>query len=186
MLLNINTLAILSEFCSDYYKRIYGWQIAKKLKMNQKTASNILNSLEKHNILKYTTEGKNKYYFLNTLNPETADILKIVEFGRKNNFIEKNSKLGGLFNELEKKSQGMLIVFGSYASLTSNKVSDLDIFSLGKINDVEDLEERYGIKINIVKSNRDKFNKSEVFVKEIIKNHIILRGVEEFIELTWE
>ena len=33
--------------------------------MNQKTIANTLNSLEKQNIVKFSTEGRNKYYILN-------------------------------------------------------------------------------------------------------------------------
>jgi predicted nucleotidyltransferase len=186
MLLNENALKILSEFSSDYSKRIYGRQVAEKLKMNQKTVSNTLNTLEGEHILKYTTEGKNKYYFLNKLNSQIGDILKIVEFGRKNMFLEKYSKLRGLFLELEKRTKGMLVIFGSYANFTSNEKSDLDVFIIGSIKEVEDLEDKYNIKINVIKSTTEKFNKSEVFIKEVLKNHIILKGVEEFIELTWQ
>lgn len=186
MLLNNATQLILGEFCSDYNKRIYGWQLSKKFKLNQKTISNNLNNLEKQNIVKYTTEGKNKYYYLNNSNPQIEDILKIVEIERKNMFLEKYRKIMGLIKELEKRSSGLLVVFGSYASFSSNDKSDLDLFSLGKISEVEDLEKIYHIKINIVKSTKDKFNKSDIFIKEIIKNHIILKGVEEFLELTWQ
>jgi len=185
MLLNENTFKILSEFCSDYSKRIYGGQIAKKLKMNQKTASNVLNSLEKENIVKYATEGKNKYYFLNKLNPKIGDILKIIEIERKNVFTEIHQDQRELFPLLEKKATGILVIFGSYANFTNNSKSDLDVFSLGNISEVEDLEERFNIKINIVKSSREKFNKSDIFIKEVIRNHVILKGVEDFIELTW-
>ncbi len=186
MLLNENAFKVLAEFCSDFSRKIYGGQVAKKLKMNQKTVSNILNTLEKKNIVKYTTEGKNKYYFLNKLNPEVKEIIKIVELGRKNKLFERYSRLKNLFLEFEKKAQGILIIFGSYANFTSNEKSDLDIFILGKIEDTGDLEEKYHIKLNVVKSSKDKFNKSEVFINEVIKNHIILKGVEEFIELTWQ
>ena len=186
MLLNNNALRILAEFCSDYSKRIYGGHAAKKLKMNQKTVANILNSLEKQNIVKYITEGKNKYYFLNRLNPQIPDFLKIIELGRKNYFIEKYPSLRGLFADLEKKAQGTLIIFGSYANFTSNDKSDLDIFILGKIGEIKDLEDKYNLKINIIRSIKDKFNKDDTFIKEVIKNHIILKGVEEFIELTWQ
>lgn len=186
MLLNNNTFKILAEFCSDYFKRIYGGQIAKKLKMNQKTVSNVLNALEKQNIIKYFTEGKNKYYFLNKLNPQILDILKIIELERKNNFFTKYSKFRELFIALGKKASGILIIFGSYANFTSNEKSDLDVFVLGKIGEVKDLEEKYGLKINIIKSNKDKFNKEDVFIKEIIKNHIVLKGIEEFIDLIWQ
>jgi predicted nucleotidyltransferase len=186
MLLNENAFKVLAEFCSDYSKRIYGGQVAKKLKMNQKTVANVLNALEKQNIIKYSTEGKNKYYFLNKLNPQISDTLKILELGRKNNFVAKYSKFRELFIALEKKASGILIIFGSYANFTSNEKSDLDILILGKIGEVKDLEEKYGLKINIVRSNKDKFNKEDVFIKEVIKNHIILKGVEEFIDLTWQ
>ena len=185
MLLNNNVLKVFAEFSSDYNKKIYGGQVARKLKMNQKTVANVLNAFEKHHILKYATEGKNKYYFLNKLNPQISDILKILELARKNNFVTKYLKFRELFLALEKKSSGILIIFGSYASFTSNEKSDLDVFVLGKIGEIKDLEEKYGIKINIVKSNKEKFDKNDVFVKEIIKNHIILKGVEQFIDFVW-
>jgi predicted nucleotidyltransferase len=185
MLLNINTFKILAEFCLDYSKRIYGGMVAKKLKMNQKTVSNILNSLEKENIVKYSTEGKNKYYFLNKLNPKIKDIMKIVEIERKNAFIEKHSKMRDLFVLLEKRTQGILVIFGSYANFTNNEKSDLDIFVIGNIKEKRDLEEKYDVKINIVNSSKEKFNKEDIFIKEVIKNHIILRGCEDFIELIW-
>ena len=186
MLLNKNTFKILSGFCTDYSKRIYGRQIAKAMKMNQKTASNILNNMEKQNILKYATEGKNKYYYLNKLNPQIPDILKIIEIERKNTLFLKYPKLKELFLTLEKRTKGTIILFGSYANFTSNEKSDIDIFVMGSIEEIEDLEERYGIKINIIKSKKEKFDKEEVFIKEIIKNHILLKGMEEFIELTWQ
>jgi predicted nucleotidyltransferase len=185
MLLDENTLAVLEEFCRDYAGRIYGRQIADKRKMNQKTVSNVLNRLEKENILKYSTEGKNKYYFLNMANPQIKDIVKIVELARKNKFISKYEKFRELFYSLEKQAQGILVIFGSYASLTSAKDSDLDVFVIGKIAEIKDLEEMYDIKINVVKSSKEKINKQDIFIKEIIKNHIMLKGVEEFIELIW-
>mgnify|MGYP001558553237 CR=1 FL=1 len=186
MLLNEKAFKVLAEFCSDYSKRIYGGKVAKTVKMNQKTVANVLNNLEKQNILKYSTEGKNKYYFLNKLNPQIPEYLKILELVRKNYFTAKNSKIRELFTALEKNTSGTLIIFGSYANFTNNEKSDLDIFVLGKIKDVKELGEKYNLQINIIKSTRDKFNKDEVFIKEVIKNHIILKGVEEFIELTWQ
>jgi len=136
MILNDKTLNILEEFCLDYNKKIYGRQVANKLKMNQKTVSNMLNRLEKDGILKYSTEGKNKYYFLNILNPQIKDIIKILEIARKNKFIQKHSKLKDLFYALEKRANGILVIFGSYANFTSNKDSDLDVFVIGGIKDI--------------------------------------------------
>jgi DNA-binding Lrp family transcriptional regulator len=185
MLYNEKILGILEEFCLDHTRKIYGRQIANKLKMNQKTVSNIFNKLEKEGVLKYSTEGKNKYYFLNMLNPQIKDIIKMLEITRKNKFIQKHSKLKDLFYSLEKRAKGDLVIFGSYANFTTNKESDLDVFVIGNIREIEDLENLYKIKINVVKSTKEKINKDDVFIKEVIKNHIIIKGVEEFVELTW-
>lgn len=185
MLLNINALKVLEEFCLDYDKKIYGRQIALKNKMNQKTVANALNSLEKQGILKYSTEGRNKYYSLNKRNPETKEIIKITEIARKNKFIEHHNKLKALFEELEKRTKGILIVFGSYSNFTDKSDSDLDILNIDGSLDIEDIKDKYKVKINPVKIELKKFNKEEVFIKEIIKNHIILKGVEDFVDLIW-
>ena len=185
MVLNSKVIEVLSEFSSDYNKKIYGREIARKLKMNQKTVSNLLNKLEKDNILKFTQEGKNKYYFFNKLNPQTKEIIKLIEIKRKIRFIEKYKKIRELFEKLEQKTQGILIVFGSYANFSSHEKSDLDIFVMGKIQELKDLEQLYNLKINAVKSDKNKFNANDSFIKEVIKNHIVLKGTEEFIDLIW-
>ncbi len=185
MLLNKKELKILEEFSSDYTKKIYGRGISKRLNMNQKTVSNILNRLEKENILKFSIEGKNKYYFLNRFNPSIMELLKIIEINRKMSFLEKYKKFSGLFKEIENRTSGLCILFGSYSKGTSHEKSDFDIFIIGKISSLDDLEDTYNIKINIVKSDKNKFNKEETFIKEVIKNHIILKGSDEFIDLIW-
>ena len=185
MLLNNKAQRILDEFSSDYNKKIYGRDIAKKLKMNQKTVSNILNRLENENVLKFSYEGKNKYYFLNKFNPNIKEIIKLIEINRKIRFIDKNTRFRELFDKLEQKTQGILVVFGSYAQGTNTEKSDLDLFVIGKISNIDELEDLHSIKINVVKSDKNKFNKNEHIIIEIVKNHIILKGLEEFIDLTW-
>jgi len=185
MLLNKNKLRILSEFSKDYTGRIYGRNIAKKLGMNQKTVSNILNELEKENILKFIQEGKNKYYYLNRFYPNIKEIIQLIEIQRKISFLEKYKSLKELFQKLEERSEGVLVIFGSYANFSANEKSDLDVFILGNIKNIEDLEEIYNLKINVIKSNRDKFDKNEHITKEIIKNHIVLKGIENFVDLIW-
>ena len=186
MILNINRFKILEEFTADYNKRIYGRNVAKKLKMNQKTVSNVLNELEMEHVLRFVKEGKNKYYSLNEFYPYMMEIIHLIETQRKINFIEKYKKIRNLFSKLEERTEGMLIIFGSYASFGANEKSDLDVLSIGKIKNVEDLEDIYNIKINIIKINENKFDKNEHIVKEIIKNHIILKGTENFIYLIWQ
>jgi predicted nucleotidyltransferase len=185
MLLNKNKLNILKEFSKGYTGRIYGRDISKELRMNQKTVSNILNELEKEHILKFTQEGKNKYYYLNEFYPYTKEIIQLIEIQRKINFLEKYKKLKELFLKLEEQSEGILIIFGSYANFSATDKSDLDVFVIGNIKEIGDLEELYSIKINIIKLDKKKFNKNEHIIKEVIKNHIILKGAEGFVELIW-
>jgi predicted nucleotidyltransferase len=185
MLLNNKELIILKEFAGDYSVKNYGRKLAVKLKMNQKTVSNILNSLEKENILKFTEDGKNKYYYLNRLNPYAKDIVKIVEINKRIDFLERHKKISSLFLEIERKSKGMIILFGSYASFSETKNSDIDLFVIGEIGDLGELEKMYNVKLNIVKSTKDKFKLNDPFVKEIVQNHVIIKGVEEYIDLTW-
>lgn len=185
MLLNKNKLKILEEFSSDYHKRIYGREISNKLQMNQKTVSNVLNELDNQHILKSNLEGKNKYYKFNEYYPYVKEIIQLIELQRKINFLERYKNLKELFFELERRIEGILVIFGSYANFRANSKSDLDIFVIGKIKDIEDLEELYNVKINIVKSSKSKFNKNEHIIKEIIKNHVIIKGLEDFVELIW-
>ena len=128
MLLNKNKMKVLGEFSTDYSRRVYGRDIANRLKMNQKTVSNTLNELEKEHILKFKQEGKNKYYYLNEFYPYLKDVIQLIETQRKINFLEKYKKLKDIFVRLEERTEGMLIIFGSYANFTSTKISDLDVF----------------------------------------------------------
>ena len=185
MLLSSKQLKILEGFTSSYNSKLYGRSIASKLNMNQKTVSNILNNLEKQHILKFRQEGKNKYYFLNKLSPSTKEVIKLIEINKRITLFEQNKKLSPLFLEVESRAKEIVAIFGSYANFTENEKSDLDLFVIGDIKDLSDLESLYNIKINVVKSTKDKFKLNDLFSKEIINNHIILKGTEEFIDLTW-
>lgn len=185
MIFNNKVLGILENFAVDYDKKIYGRDISKKMKMNQKTVSNILNKLEKEHLLKFAIEGKNKYYYLNKLNIHIKEIVKLIEINKKINFIEKYKRSRDLFNKLESRTDGILVVFGSYANFSANEKSDLDLLIIGNYMEVRDLEQLYNIKINIVKIDKMKFKKEDILIKEVIKNHIILKRAEEFIELIW-
>lgn len=182
MLLDNKILKILKEFSSDYSKKLYGRDIAKKLKINQKTVSNVLIKLAKENILDFTEEGKNKYYFLNKFNPNIKEIIKIIEINKKIDFLNKHKNLITLFEEIEKRTNNLLVIFGSYAKGEETSKSDIDLFILGNIKDINDLEEMYNIKINVIKAKTVKLINDVVF-KEIIKSHIILKGEDEFIKL---
>jgi len=171
----------LEQFGGDYNKQAYGRQIAKKLNLNQKTVSNILQGLEKGNILKFTKQGKNKLYFLNRNNNLWRDTVKLIELGKKIKFLEKHKNKQDLFVKLEEATRGISILFGSYASGLETKESDIDIVVESDVQGLESIEKLYDVKINPIKIKKP-INPSDVLMKEIIENHIVLNGVEEFIK----
>jgi uncharacterized protein len=185
MLLNNIEQKIIEEFVKNKSNRVYGNEFAKRFNLNQKTISNNLHGLEKKEILKSKTEGKNKYFFINSNNYKIKEILKIVEIFKKIEFVKSNASLKNLFAQLEQNATGILIVFGSYAKFLQKKSSDLDLLVIGKIDKLKHLEESFGIEINLVSLDKNKFNLNEPFIKEIMENHIILKGTEEFIDLIW-
>ena len=73
----------------------------------------------------------------------------------------------------------MIILFGSYAKGNEKPDSDIDTYletTDNKIKDkIKELNSKLSIKIG-------KFDLDSLLIKEIIKNHIILRGVEEYCE----
>jgi predicted nucleotidyltransferase len=73
----------------------------------------------------------------------------------------------------------MIILFGSFASLTANDDSDIDVFAQTQKKDLkkalESINSRLSIKIGT-------FDVNSLLIKEIIKNHVILKGVETYYE----
>lgn len=184
MLLNKNSKQVLNELIKQKNSRVYGREIAKRYKMNQKTVANILNKLEEEDLLKYTIEGKNKYYFLNGFNPLIKELVQTIEVEKKADFLKSHKNIAELIRKIEQKSEGIVVLFGSYAKGAEDKESDLDLFVIGKSNS-DDLEKDFGKKINMVKSTKEKFDINNPFIKEVLRNHIVLKGVEEFVNLTW-
>ena len=181
MLLN-NQVQIFEEFLRDFDARLTGSFIAKKKKLNQKTVSNYLNKLEKEHILKSKTQGKNKLYSLNLDNKEILkNFIISVEHLRTINFYKKHILIKEVAEKMQSHIKGTAIIFGSYAKNTQKDNSDLDILIIGKSDEkkINKLSKIYRIKINI--KIYPKLEK-DILTKEVIKNHIIIKNAEQFIE----
>ena len=150
--------------------------LAKKLNVNHMTISRKINLLEEENVLDYKFEGKNKVYQIkNSL--EAKERLKMMEHYKLIQTIKENPRLRKIATEIKKTNIELAILFGSYAKGTSKKDSDIDIY----IDKKEHKEKIEGIdtKISI---KYGKFQKNNLLAKEIIKNHVIIKGVENFYE----
>lgn len=193
MLLNELTLSVLKEFMGDYTGSFTGSYIAKKRSLNQKSVANILNKLEDEGLLKSKTVGKNKEFSINLDNAEAvmnfivaAEHLHTAEFLKKNPVIkEVLAKAGDAFT-------GIVVVFGSYAKVMQKKDSDLDVFVAGSYdrNKVSKISELYNLQVSVKNYPASVFNKAlkkkDVLLTEIIKNHVIISGAEEFVNAVME
>jgi predicted nucleotidyltransferase len=181
MLFN-NQILIFEEFLRDFQAKITGSFIAKKKKLNQKTTSSFLKELEKESILKSELQGKNKLYSLNLNNKEIVkNYIIAVEHLRTIKFCRKNILIKEIIHKIKEHIKGIAIIFGSYTKNTQKQDSDLDVLIIGKCNESEisRISKIYRIEINLKIYPR---LKKDILIKEVIKNHIIIKNAEQFIE----
>ena len=153
--------------------------LAKKLDVNHMTVSRKIKELLGENVVDFREEGKNKIYFLKNTS-EAKTYVFMAENYKLNRLLKKNPSLRKIIEKIQKNEKIKLaLIFGSYAKGIAKKESDIDIYILTeekKIQkEIENLDSRASVKIG-------KYNKQNLLVKEIEKNHVIIKGVENFYE----
>ncbi|MEK6952532.1 MAG: nucleotidyltransferase domain-containing protein [Nanoarchaeota archaeon] len=153
--------------------------IAKKLKINHMAIVRKIKELEKENVVDYKEEGKNKKYFLkNTI--EARNCMIITENYKLTQLLKKYPVLRGIVEKIQKDNRFKLaIFFGSYAKGIAKLESDIDIYI--ETNDLEIKKElsRFDTKLSI---KIGKYEKSNLLIMEIEKNHVIIKGAEIYYE----
>ena len=160
-------------------KEMHGRELVKELKTSLTRVQSTLNELRSINVLDYKIEGKNHIYFIKNnltsksfiLNSENYKLAKI---------LSKHQTLEPIFQDIIQKSKcNLIILFGSYAKGNSKKDSDIDIYietTNPKIKEeVQKIYDLISVKIG-------EFNSKDLLIKEIIKNHAIIKGGEEYYE----
>src|SRR3989344_9674870 len=154
-------------------------EIARTLNESHYTILRKINELLKEKILDYKKEGKNKIFFIKN-NLQAKNYIYSAEIHKLNKLLKIHPELSIIFEDIKKNFQkGMIILFGSYAKGSPKQDSDIDIYletNDTKIRDkVKNINSKLSIKIG-------KFDAKSLLIKEIIKNHIIIRGLEDFYE----
>ena len=154
--------------------------LAKELSTNQTTIARKIKILEENNIIDYKQEGKNKTYHIKETLESQEEIL-ILEHRKLLEIIEKYLRLRKIIEILkENKEIKLAIFFGSYAKRNADKDSDIDIYIETKDKvlkkRIEDIDSKLSVKIG-------KFDIDTYLAKEIIKHHVIIKGVERFYEI---
>jgi len=155
--------------------------IAKKLGRSHSTVQRRLNELVRDNVLDYKKEGRNKIFFIRR-NLQATNYVFNAERYKQMVLLKEYPKLNVIVEEILKKCKGrMVMIFGSYAKFKAKAESDIDVYidteDVGAKDEIESIHSKIKVKIG-------QFDINSELIREIVKDHVILRGVEEFYEKT--
>jgi len=169
-------LRIVNELIKE---KQYARALAKKHKTNHTTILRKLKELFNENVLDFKRQGKNKIYFLKNTS-EAKSYIFMAENYKLNQLLKKYPNLRKIIEKIQKnKKIKLAIVFGSYAKGLAKKTSDIDIY-------VETVNKEIKKELEIINSKASikigKYDSANLLIKEIEKNHVIIKGVEIFYE----
>jgi len=152
--------------------------ISNSIKTNHMMVVRKINSLEKMNVVDYRIEGRNKTYFLKD-SPEARGYVLMAEDYRLMGLLSKYPFLREVISKIQKDRKiGLAFVFGSYAKGTETKRSDIDIYFESQDASLKkeySKDSKFSVKLG-------KWDKNNFLIKEIIDNHILLKGGEKYYE----
>ena len=150
-------------------------ELAKLLDTNQTTIARKVQELYKNNVVDFKQKGKNKVVFLKK-SLEAKQYAYHVETQKLLETLKKYPNLRRIIELIKKNEKiNLAFLFGSYAKGIVKKESDIDIY-VDTINrklkeEVESIDSKISVKIG-------EYNKESLLIKEIEKNHVILKGIE--------
>ncbi len=154
--------------------------LAKTLNESHSTILRKLNKLAKLNVIDYKKEGKNKVFFLKK-NLISRNHIFQAEIHKLNSLLIKYPDLMIILEQISKKvDEKLIILFGSYAKFRAKADSDIDIYIETENRNIKKAVENIHSKINV---KIGPFDTTSNLIKEIIKDHVIVRGFEEFYEM---
>jgi uncharacterized protein len=185
-----NTLRILSLFTYDFDSEYYIREVHQKLKISPRTAQLLLENLENKGILESKLRGKIKNYKLNK-NKHTKRYLNLVEQYKNIALLETQPTTKEIINKITPFIKGIGVIFGSFVKGLQKKNSDLDIFVVGTYEnkEIKNISKMYGIDISVKCYPLNTFKKNirkDLFLKEILKNHVVFNNIEQFVKLVVE
>ena len=174
-------------------------ELMKKARISAGTAKKRLEHLLNSGIITESniSGGKRillRIFYPNFFSEEGMNVFSLVESEKKQEFFKKNRNLIGPFKQLLKNVEHgikVILVFGSFASYSQLRDSDLDILLLtkGKL-DKDKLEKEiersfvtftHEISPRIDNLNNFKKNINKGIYQTLIKNHIIIKGSLDYL-----
>ncbi len=197
MVENINNikLKIMGLFRNNYFNQFHIREMARLIGKSHVTLLPHLKSFEKDKILLLKNIGKSKVYSLNLENNQGKEFLSLSEKKKTLNLLNKKFLIKKLYDEFfNLRLDGCLVLFGSYASSTHNKESDIDLLYIGELKEsekkkIKEFGKTYNKEIHLTsmssKQFKEQLSKQGALIKEILKNHIILYNHDIFINEVW-
>lgn len=156
-------------------------EIARAIKEPHSTVLRRLNQMARENIIDFRKEGRNKMFFLKK-NISARNYIFTAERHKMLKLLKAYPKLSIILEDILKSSkERMVIIFGSYASFSAKEDSDIDVYIETIDRNAKYKMQELSSKLSVKTGN---FDLSSLLIKEIIKNHVILKGVEDFYEKT--
>lgn len=179
---------ILQPFSNNYAARLSASSLARLVNSPQQTVSRYLNELSENNILNYTFEGRNKLFYLELEKQTTRTIFNLIENQKALHFQLEHKAISIVINEILKHCES-LVVFGSYASSSAKKGSDLDIVISGKCDkeEIKKIKQRQAIEINehyvTFKEFEELLSSRNPLAIEIKINHVLFGNVAKLVDV---
>jgi predicted nucleotidyltransferase len=157
--------------------------IANNLKINHMMVVRKIEELFNKNVVDFNLNGRNKSYFLKR-NSEARAYFLMMENYRLINLLLKYPFLREVVLKIQNnKKIKFACIFGSYSKGLEKKNSDVDIYldieDINLKNEFSKLDSKFSIKIG-------KWDKNSLLIKEIIGNHVLIKGGELYYERIFE
>ena len=157
----------------------YARNMARNLGTNHTTVVRKLKELSEENVVDFNLKGRNKVYFLKK-SAEAKTYIYNAENYKLKQILKKYPSLRKIIEDIHKNKRIKLaILFGSYAKGIAKSRSDIDIY-IDTINkqikqEIQGIDSNLSVKIG-------KYDRNNLLIKEIEKNHVIIKGVEQYYE----
>ena len=148
--------------------------IADQLRSNHATVLRKLRDLTEDNIVDFRIEGKNKVFNLKRT-MEGRNAAMIAEIYKQSSIVSKYPVLRGIVQAIQEMPEiPLAILYGSFVKGLATKGSDIDIYIETSDTQMKKLLEKKHSSISV---KIGKFDTSNLLIREMMKDHIIIRGV---------
>lgn len=188
-------LRIIDLLARNIDKKFTINEIAKATKGYYSFVHTTVNKLAKDGIIIKSKAGRAYLCSLNLDNEKTLTMIQLSEIERREEFFRENKELKLVLEDFVKSvvsqiNVSSIALFGSYVKGIATKESDIDILLISKTRAridkiTKEIYAKYGkeISVTVMSPNSFKKQKDKAIIKEIIKNHYVLFGVESFVGL---